>query len=107
MAAELVWLEQAEADLDSVGEHIAQSNPGAAAKYVDSILSACKKLTEFPRSGRQYNKRYRILVVRNHLVFYRHDKTRERVVIAAVFDGRRNLARLVKSLLGRENLRRH
>jgi plasmid stabilization system protein ParE len=31
MAAELVWLEQAEADLDSVGDHIAQSNPGAAA----------------------------------------------------------------------------
>jgi len=38
MAAELVWLEQAEADLDSVGEHIAQINPGAAAKNT-SILS--------------------------------------------------------------------
>jgi len=105
MAAELVWLEEAEADLDAVGDHISTDSPQAAQAYVNSILAACEKLSDFPLSGRQYNTRYRVLVVRNHLVFYRHDKGSNQVIIAAVVDGRRDVAQLVKYLPARDNKR--
>ena len=102
MVAELVWLEQAEADLDAVAEYISEVSPDAAKQYVSSILTACDQLTAFPHSGRRYNKRYRVLVVRNHLVFYRQDDSGKHVIVAGVVDGRRDLAKLVKTLPERE-----
>lgn len=48
-------------------------------------------LADFPLSGRQYDSRYRAIVVRNHLVFYRYEVADDRIVIVAVLDGRRDI----------------
>ncbi len=92
MALEIVWLEQAYDDLESVFDYIHVEDPNAAATYVEQILDACGRLSEFPLSGRQYDGRYRLIVVRNHLIFYGYQPGDLRVRISAVIDGRRDIA---------------
>lgn len=67
--------------------------------YMSGLRAACLELTEFPERGRRYNDRYRVIVFRNHLVFYSFDTRRERVIIAAVFDGRRDVSVLLRVLM--------
>lgn len=98
MAAELVWLEEAESDLQSIFDYISADNIRAAEAYTGSIVEACDRLRGFPLSGRAFDKHYRILVVRNHLVLYRHDQQNAEVVIAAIIDGRRDVAVLLRGL---------
>lgn len=92
MSADLIWLARAEKHLESIFEYISVDSPGAAAAYVETIVEACAQLRTFPSSGRRYNDRFRVLVVRNHLVFYRNDDGGKRVIIAAIIDGRRDVA---------------
>lgn len=98
MAADLVWLVQAETDLQSIFEYISIENASAAKLYVEAILSACDRLRDFPLSGRRFDNRYRVLVVRNHLVMYRHQGTDGEVIVAAIIDGRRDIAALLRTL---------
>jgi toxin ParE1/3/4 len=95
MPAEVIWLDQALDDLQSVSDYNAMENPSAAARYVNTVLSACAKLTEFPESGRRYGKRYRALVVRNHIVFYRYDRRSRTVTITTIIDGRRDISAIL------------
>jgi plasmid stabilization system protein ParE len=95
MPANIEWLDEALDDLQTISDYITTTSPAAAAKYTDSILAACEKLVEFPESGRQYNRDYRALVVRNHMVFYRYDRSSNTVSIATILDGRRNIASLL------------
>jgi addiction module RelE/StbE family toxin len=94
MGSKLVWLRQAYDDLSALHEYIAADNGPAADAYVEDILSACERLSEFPLSGRHYNSAYRALVVRNHLVFYRFDENEGQIFIVAVLHGHRNIAAL-------------
>lgn len=94
--ADLVWLEDANDDLQSIFDYIACDNISAAEALTSNIVSACDRLRDFPHSGRAYNRRYRVLVVGNHLVLYRHDGKRNEVIVAAVVDGRRDLRSLLK-----------
>ena len=94
MAVEIVWLDQAKDDLREILDFIADENPTAAANYVMGITEACNKLADFPEFGSRYNSKFRRLVFRNHLVFYRHDKADHLASIVAVVDGRRDLKRL-------------
>jgi len=94
MAVEIVWLDQAKDDLREILDFIAEENPTAAANYVIGIAETCNKLVDFPEFGSRYNSKFRRLVFRNHLVFYRQDKANHLVFIAAVVDGRRDLKRL-------------
>jgi toxin ParE1/3/4 len=94
MAVEIVWLDQARDDLREILDFIADENPAAAANYVTGIMEACNKLADFPEVGLRYNRRFRRLVFRNHLVFYHHDTAGHVVFITAVIDGRRDLKRL-------------
>lgn len=94
MAVEIVWLDQAKDDLRELLDFIADENPMAAANYVTGIMEACNKLADFPELGPHYNSKFRRLVFRNHLVFYRHDKADHLVSIVSVVDGRRDLKRL-------------
>ena len=98
MAVDLVWLEEAEGDLQAVYEYISAENPRAATAYVEAILSACGQLHQFPLSGRSFNKRYRVLVARNHLVLYRYEEYEGAVIIAAIVDGRRDVDVLLRKL---------
>jgi len=63
-------------------------------------VAACDRLRNFPPSGRAFDDSYRVLVVRNHLVLYRYEQRRTKVIIAAVIDGRRDVAALLRTLKG-------
>lgn len=79
-------------------DYIGADNPKAARSYVEEIIAVCDRLRRFPLSGRAYDKRYRVLVVRNHLVLYRHEQPPGRVIVTAVIDGRRDVAALMQQL---------
>ena len=96
MAVDIRWLDQAKNDIQSILAYISFDSPKAAKEYVDAIGSSCEKLSEFPESGRIYNERYRVLVIRNHVVLYRYDAGAREVTIARVIDGRRDIATLLR-----------
>lgn len=98
MVAELIWRARAENHFQSIFDYISSENADAAASYVEAIVEACERLRSFPMSGRTYNKRYRVLVVRNHLVFYRHAMQSANVIIVAVIDGRRDISVLLRDI---------
>ena len=97
MAASIQWLDQAKEDLRAILDFISRENPKAAKKYVEELQSACARLTEFPLSAPQYDRRFRALVFRNHLAFYIYDEDARIVSIAMVLDGRRDIANLIET----------
>lgn len=90
MAFELVFLDQAKSDLRELFDYLFSVSPRAAGRYVDGLENACGKLRIFPQSGRRYDDRYRLLVYRNHLIFYRVSEATSSVHIVAIVDGRRD-----------------
>jgi plasmid stabilization system protein ParE len=99
MAADIHWLDQAQDDLEEILRFISTESPKAAAKYVAAIREAAARLAEFPQSGRAYDAKRRVLVVRNHFIFYRFDATDNEIVIVGLIDGRRDLEKIL-DLLG-------
>ena len=97
MAANVVWLDQAKDDVRQFLEYLHPKNPTATTSYVDDLERACSGLADFPMQGSQYNERYRALVVRNHLVFYRHDQNENEVTIVTILDGRRDMTRFFQT----------
>ena len=100
MAADIRWLEEANDDIQSILAYISFDNPKAGQAYIDAIARSCEKLSQFPETGRTFNERYRVLVIRSHLVLYRYDAGAREVTIARVIDGRRDIA----TVLGDEEL---
>lgn len=100
IVADIQWLEQAREDLLKLLDFIAGENPRAAVDYVQDLQLACGKLAEFPSSGRRYNETFRVLVFRNHLIFYSYEEASRLVSIVTVLDGRRDIARLLDALPG-------
>jgi len=98
MALAIEWLDSAKTDLRDILDYIAHDRPMAAAGYVAAISEAVLRLADFPESGRRYDSVYRVLVVKQHLVVYRYFPDVDKVLLVAVFDGRRDLAKLIKSL---------
>ena len=91
MPADLIWRERAEIHLQAIFDYISAESPRSASEYIEDIVSACEKLCAFPNLGRMFDGRYRILVVRNHLVFYQLHADLSTVIIAAIIDGRRDV----------------
>lgn len=52
MSYELIWSGRALKRLDGIADHIAASNPQAAAEVVGRIGTAVDRLVEYPHSGR-------------------------------------------------------
>jgi toxin ParE1/3/4 len=92
MANKVVWLAGAERDLETLHDYIAKDNPGAATRYVKALRTACRRLVDYPQSGRVFDETYRVIVYRNHLVFHRYDGARKTVIVVRVVDGRRDLS---------------
>ena len=64
---------QAETDLDDIWWHIAQDNPDAADRLLDTIDERCKTLAQFPYIGTSRDDllpNLRSLPVGNYLIFY-------------------------------------
>ena len=92
MTSKVVWSGRAERDLKSLHDYIARESPAAAKRYVEALRKACRRLVDYPQSGRPFNDTYRVIVYRNHLVFHRYDATRRIVAIIRVVDARRDLS---------------
>jgi plasmid stabilization system protein ParE len=99
MASEVVWLEEARENLDEIIAQIAEANPSAARKYRAGVVNACRKLVDFPRSGRRYSDLFRAVVYRNHIIFYQVIGGADRVHIVMVIDARRDVDGIVLDLL--------
>ena len=71
----VVITEQAEADIEAIGEHIAEESPESAISFVRELREACEGLGDmskrFPLVPRYARTGIRRRVHGNYLVFYR------------------------------------
>lgn len=95
MAAKIVWLDQAEDDLFALFSYLYPRNPAATMKYIADVRLAIERLGDFPLLGRVYDDRYRLIVKRNHLIFYRYDELRHAIIIARIIDSRRDVPKVL------------
>jgi addiction module RelE/StbE family toxin len=105
-AFEVLWAEAAIRDLEQIVDYIAQEAPLAAERLFDDIAEKSQTLESLPRRGRVVPElgrfkimTYRELVLRPYRLMYRIDG--KRVLVAAVFDGRRNLEDAILARLNR------
>jgi plasmid stabilization system protein ParE len=98
MAGKVVWSYRADRDLQALYDYIATENPPAAVRYVEGLRNACRRLEEYPQSGKAFDGTYRVVVYRNHLVFHRHDALRNVIVVVRVVDARRDLSAGIEQL---------
>lgn len=69
--------------------------------YFNKIESVINRLREFPEMGRRprysilKKQGYRVIIVENHLVFYKINKAERVVIIYAIVDGRREYRNLI------------
>jgi toxin ParE1/3/4 len=90
MSMELVFDDQAIADLEGIFNWIAQDSPTAAKKVTDRLFESIGLLTSFPLMGHagQSIGTYEWVVPRlPYVVVYQIDEQHHRVIIAAVFHG--------------------
>lgn len=97
MPFEVIWSDKAIDDIDSLASFISQDNPPAAERYIAAVYDKCKRLGDFPESGRMFDAKHRVIVVRNHLVIYRFDPHANEIRIITVVDGRRDISKLVEN----------
>lgn len=100
--AEIVWRSRAARHLVEIFHYLQQRSPRAAERYSSELRKACDSLSEFPEKAARYDKRYRALVFRNHLVLYHFDRVRDKVIITAIIDSRRDVKSLLRHIRNQE-----
>ena len=72
--AQVIWSPQALAELEAIGDFIAQGSPEYAQMLVDAAFEAVLRLERFPRSGRMVpeigNPDIREILYRGYRVMY-------------------------------------
>ena len=69
----LVFLPQAEMDLEAIGDYIARDNPRRAISFVRELRAQCRKITEAPKAYRprpELGKGLRSCAYGNYVVFF-------------------------------------
>ena len=104
--AQIVWTEPALSDLNEMAEYIALDNFDAAARLVQKVFSAVKRLEQHPKSGRlppelDRKTRYREVVTGPCRVFYRIES--DKLYILYVMRGERELRLFLLEDRAREN----
>ena len=69
----LVFLPQAEMDLEAIGDYIARDNPRWAISFVRELRGQCRKITEAPKAYRprpELGKGLRSCAYGNYVVFF-------------------------------------
>ena len=94
MAAKVVWLRAALADLEHIGEFIGANSPAYSTIVVTKLYEATQDLARFPRMGRRVpewdDDNYRERIVYSYRVIYRIVSA-ERVELLAFIHGARLL----------------
>ena len=71
----VVLTAEAEADLERIGDHIAERNPARAITFVDELRARCERLADapqaFPLVARYQKTGLRRRMYSNYLIFYR------------------------------------
>ncbi|MBI3604720.1 MAG: type II toxin-antitoxin system RelE/ParE family toxin [Nitrospirae bacterium] len=93
--AELIWSEEAVADLESIYDFIARDSPLYARHQVESIYKSAERLSQFPESGRPLpefpNLPHKEIIVDSYRVIYRIDSQSDEVKVIGVVHGKRLL----------------
>ena len=92
MAFNILYLEKAESDLESILDFIAEDSPQRASDYLRFLQKEISILADFPKLGISCKRKHirrncRILVIENYLIFYRIDETAQSVTIGRVLHG--------------------
>ena len=92
MAFNILYLEKAESDLESILDFIAKDSPQRAGDYLRFLQKEINILADFPKLGISCKRKHirrncRILVIENYLIFYRIDETTQSVTIGRVLHG--------------------
>ena len=88
----VIITDEARADLDRIGDYIAEDNPRRAASFVGELLERCRRLADMPRSF-PLVPRYEHFGVRRrvhgeYLIFYRIEA--EQIDVLHVLNGAQN-----------------
>jgi toxin ParE1/3/4 len=79
----LVFLPQAETDLEAIGDYIARDNPRRAMSFVRELREQCRKITEAPQAYRprpELGKGLRSCAYGNYVVFFFEEPGLVRIV---------------------------
>ena len=103
MTYEVLRTDTADEQLTEIIRYIAMDSGSAdvALSYLDKLETAIMSLAEFPERGSfpRYavlrRRGFRVLVVGNHLVFYKVYSDIKKVIVYAIVDGRRDYKGLV------------
>jgi toxin ParE1/3/4 len=87
-----VFSRLAEADIEAIGDHIANDNPKRALSFVRELRDRCRAIADYPRAAPlrpELGRGVRMVVFGDYLIFYRHSK--RHVIIERVLHGARNI----------------
>ena len=79
----LVFLPQAETDLEAIGDYIARDNPRRAISFVRELRGQCRKITQAPKAYRprpELGKGLRSCAYGNYVVFFFEEPGLVRIV---------------------------
>lgn len=98
MAFQIVWPQATLDQLREIRDYIAENNPVAANRVVDSIVARTEQLRRTPFIGARYvaagDSRVRQTVVGRYRVFYRVYEDRQEVRILCLWHGSRREPKL-------------
>ncbi|CAO3400164.1 type II toxin-antitoxin system RelE/ParE family toxin [Azospirillum palustre] len=95
--ARLDFTAAADADLESIGDYIAQANPLAAIRMVLDIRDHCRKIASLPAIGRsrpELGVGLRSLSVSPYLIIYKAAEA-DRIVVIRIVHGARDLPQVM------------
>lgn len=91
----IVWTEPAIEDLRNLYDYIARDSDLYASSFVERIIVAAERLSDFPRIGRVVpeaeDENIRELLNQNYRIVYRIKSENKRIEILTVIHGRRDL----------------
>jgi len=92
----ILWTEPGLDDLRAIKDYIARDSETYAGDFVESVLSAVERLSEFPRLGRLVPEadapEIRELIYRAYRIMYRTDQ--DVVQVLAVVHGYRDISKM-------------
>jgi toxin ParE1/3/4 len=97
MAHEVLIPPKVAAEIEAIGDWIAQDNPAAAMRMMERLYRRCLSLDEFPERGRPYGRTYRAINEGRYVIIYRVEPSPDhpRVIILAVMHGSRDIRRIL------------
>jgi toxin ParE1/3/4 len=85
----------AEADLEAIGDYIANDNPRRALTFVRQLRDRCQTIIQYPQAAPlrpELGRGVRMVVFGDYLIFYRHSK--RMVIIERILHGARDVQSL-------------